>query len=59
MLKRELALAKAENNQLQLQLSNIMVLLKREMMASGTLPDTNMPRNQTLNGCQLASNTSK
>jgi hypothetical protein len=41
VLKEELALVKAENERLRLQL-NVMVLLKSEMAASRTLPKVNV-----------------
>ena len=42
-LKKALALAKAENDRLQLQLSNMLLLLKKEMRASGSLPKLMIP----------------
>jgi len=38
ILKKELAEAKAEIEVLMLRLSNVTVLLKKEMVASGSLP---------------------
>jgi hypothetical protein len=44
-LERELAKANAEIQQLKLQLSNVMLLLKKEMTASGSYPKPMRPKN--------------
>jgi hypothetical protein len=38
LLKKELAAAKSEIRDLKLQLANVTVLLRKEMIASGRLP---------------------
>jgi len=43
-LKKELAAAKIENEELRLRLDNTVLMLKAEMTASGSLPKLSAPK---------------
>jgi len=43
-LKKELAAAKLENDELRIRLNNLMMMLKKEMHASGSLPALTAPK---------------